>query len=68
MRQVIVYKTLHGDWKAECPSLPGCVCRAPSKNAAIDEIRRAVREYVEELKARNAPIPEDHFEAAIVYV
>lgn len=68
MRQVIVYKTQHGDWMAECPSLPGCVRRAPSKGAAIDAIREAVREYIHELKQQDAPIPEDQFEAAIVYV
>lgn len=68
MRQVIVYKTQHGDWVAECPSLPGCVQRAPSKGEAIDAIREAVHDYIQELKSQNAPIPEDQFEAAIVYV
>lgn len=68
MRQIIVYKTYRGDWVAECPSLPGCVRRANTKAQAIDAIREFVQQYIQELKAQNAPIPEDEFEAAIVYV
>lgn len=68
MRQVIVYKTERGDWYAECPSLPGCKCRAESKEQAIDTVRVKVYEYLRELKEQNAPIPQDEFEAAIVLV
>ena len=68
MRQVIVYKTHHGDWYAECPSLPGCKCRAASKEKAIGIIQAAVYEYLQELRAQKAPIPQDEFEAAIVLV
>jgi predicted RNase H-like HicB family nuclease len=68
MRQVIVYKTQHNDWVAECPSLPGCVTRAETKPEAVDAIRQAVQEYIQELKQQQAPIPEDDFEASIIYV
>lgn len=68
MRQIIVYKTHRGTWVAECPSLPGCVRHAETRDEAIDAIREAVHEYIWELRQHNAPIPEDRFEAAIVYV
>lgn len=68
MRQVIVFKTNQGDWIADCPSLPGCKCRAATKADAIEAIREAVYDYVRELKYHRAPVPEDQFEAAIVYV
>jgi predicted RNase H-like HicB family nuclease len=69
MRQVIVYK-LNGCevWMATCPSLPGCIVQATSKVDALEAIRRAIDEYVLELKKHNAPIPEDTAEAAVVLV
>ncbi len=68
MRQVIVYRSDRGDWVAACPSLPGCHCRATTKVAALDGIKTAIDEYVEELRANNAPIPQDRAEISVVRV
>ncbi len=68
MRQVIVFKTNDGDWIAYCPSLPGCKRQGATKPEAIEAIREAVQDYIRELKQHRAPVPEDQFEAAIVYV
>lgn len=68
MRQVIVYKSMRGDWVAECPSLPNCVCRAATKVEALDTIKQCIDEYINELKAHQAPIPEDALEVSVVWV
>ncbi len=68
MRQVVVYKTPQEDWIAECPSLPGCAVRAHSKAEAIGTIRYRINEYIDELRAQNAPVPEDKFEVSVVLV
>ncbi len=68
MRQVIVYRSNRGDWIAACPSLPGCHCRAMTKVAALDAIKTVIDEYIQELKAHNAPIPQDKAEISVVIV
>lgn len=67
-RQVIVYRTAQDDWVAVCPSLPGCHCRAATKVEALDAIKTAIDEYIEELKAHHAPIPQDTAEISVVIV
>ena len=38
-----------GTWTAVADSMPGCAARARSREAALDEIRRAIKMYVEGL-------------------
>jgi len=46
MRQVILYPGEDGFWVAECPSLPGCVTQGETREAAIENIREAIEEFV----------------------
>jgi predicted RNase H-like HicB family nuclease len=68
VRQVIVYRSFRGDWVAECPSLPGCSCRAVTKVEALDAIKTAIDQYIQELKSHHAPVPQDQAEIAVVLV
>ncbi|MEO0563412.1 MAG: type II toxin-antitoxin system HicB family antitoxin [Chloroflexota bacterium] len=68
MRKVIVFKVPSGEWVAECPSLPGCKCRAADKVAALDAIKHAIDQYILELKSHDAPIPPDTAEVSVVLV
>ncbi len=43
MRQVLLYRGEDGYWVAECPSLPGCVSQGKTRDAAIENIREAIR-------------------------
>jgi len=40
MRQVIVYPGEDGYYVVECPSLPGCVSQGPTKEQAIENIKK----------------------------
>jgi predicted RNase H-like HicB family nuclease len=49
-----------GDWiTAEVPALPGCVSQGRTREEALSNIREAITAYLESLRARGRPIPED---------
>lgn len=68
MRQAVVYKGEDGYWVADCLSLPGCVSQGESRQQAIDNIREAIRLYVEVLQEDHLPIPEESFDTLLVAV
>ena len=42
---------------AECPSLPGCVSQGKTRSEAVDNIKDAIKGYLESLKKHNEPVP-----------
>lgn len=42
---------------AECPSLPGCISQGKSRKEALENIRDAIKGYLESLKKHDEPIP-----------
>lgn len=66
MRQVIIYSGEEGDWIAECLSLPGCVSQGESREAAIANIKEAIKVYIETFEKDGLPVPEDRFDAVLV--
>ena len=61
MRQVILYPGEDGMWVAECPSLHGCISQGNTKESAIENIKEAIKIYIDALKEDNLPIPEEKF-------
>lgn len=68
MRQVVIYLGEDGYWVAECPSLPGCISQAETKQEAVSNIREAIEGYIVALKEDGLPVPEEHFEALLAVV
>jgi predicted RNase H-like HicB family nuclease len=68
MRQVFIYPGEDGYWIAECPSLPGCVSQAKTKQEVVSTIREAIDGYITVLKEDGLPVPEEHFEALVLAV
>ncbi len=58
MRQVIIYPGEDGYWVAECPSLPGCVSQATSKEEAVANVREAIQVYIAALRQDGLPVPD----------
>ena len=56
MRQVIIYPGEDGMWVAECPSLHGCISQGNTKETAIENIKEAIKLYIDALKEDNLPI------------
>ncbi len=68
MRQVVLHPGEDGYWVVECPSLPGCISQGETRDAAIANIKEAIREYVAALEEDGLPVPEERFEALVVAV
>lgn len=68
MRQVIMYRDEEGWWIVECPSLPGCVSQGETKEEALANIKEAIQGYIAALEEDGLPVPEEHYDAAIVLV
>mgnify|MGYP000860180629 CR=1 FL=1 len=68
MRQVVLYPGEDNMWVAECPSLRGCISQGDTKESAIENIKEAIRLYIEALQEDNIPVPEEKFESIIIAV
>jgi predicted RNase H-like HicB family nuclease len=68
MRQVLLHPGEDGYWVVECPSLPGCVTQGRSKEEALENIKEAIRGYVESLRQDGLAVPEERFDALLVAV
>ena len=68
MRQVVIYPGEDGYWAAECPSLPGCISQAETKQEAVSNIREAIDGYIVVLEEDRLPVPEENFETLTLAV
>jgi len=55
--RILIEQDEDGIFVAECPSLPGCISQGRNRKEALENIRDAVRGYLESLKKHNEPIP-----------
>jgi antitoxin HicB len=55
--RVIIEQDEDGIFVAECPSLPGCVSQGRTREEALENIKDAIKGYLESLKKHNDPIP-----------
>lgn len=55
--RISIEKDEDGTFVAECPTLPGCVSQGKTRMEAINNIKDAVKGYIESLKKHNEPIP-----------
>jgi len=45
-----------GVWIAECPSIPGCISQGDTRDAAIDNVRDAIKLCLEVRAERGMPL------------
>ncbi|MBI1806998.1 MAG: type II toxin-antitoxin system HicB family antitoxin [Ignavibacteria bacterium] len=55
--RIIIEQEEDGVFIAECPSLPGCVSQGRARSEALENIKDAIKGYLESLKKHNEPIP-----------
>jgi predicted RNase H-like HicB family nuclease len=55
--RILIEQDENGVFVAECPSLPGCISQGKSRKEALENIRDAIKGYLESLKKHNEPIP-----------
>lgn len=57
--KIHLHKEPDGGYTAIVPTLPGCVSYGENIDEAISMVKVAIELYIEELKDRNEPIPDD---------
>ncbi|MBI4382870.1 MAG: type II toxin-antitoxin system HicB family antitoxin [Nitrospinae bacterium] len=55
--RILIEQDEDGVFVAECPSLPGCISQGKTRKEALDNIRDAMKGYLESLKKHNEPLP-----------
>ncbi|MCK4448219.1 MAG: type II toxin-antitoxin system HicB family antitoxin, partial [Candidatus Marinimicrobia bacterium] len=48
--RVLIERDENGMFIIECPSLPGCISQGKTRDEAIENIRDAIKGYLESLK------------------
>lgn len=55
--RILIEQDEDGVFVAEVPALPGCISQGNTRNEALDNIREAIRAYIESLQKHNEPVP-----------
>lgn len=63
--RVIIEQDEDGVYIAECPSFPGCISQGETRAEAEENIKDAVKGYIESLKKHNEPVPPPLYESFI---
>ena len=55
--RILLDKDEDGIFVAECPALPGCISQGKTRQEALDNIRDAIKGYLESLKKHDESVP-----------
>lgn len=55
--RVRLEKGENGMFVVECPTLPGCVSQGKTRSEALENVKDAIKGYLESLKKHKEPIP-----------
>ena len=55
--RILIEQDEDGIWVTECPSLPGCISQGKTRKEALENIKDAIKGYIESLDKHNEPIP-----------
>jgi antitoxin HicB len=55
--RILIKQDEDGMVVAKCSSLPGCISQGKTREEALNNIRDAIKGYLESLKKHNEPIP-----------
>jgi len=55
--RVLIEQDEDGMFIVECPSLPGCISQGATRKEAVENIKDAIKGYIESLKKHKEPIP-----------
>jgi antitoxin HicB len=57
--KIHLHKEVEGGFMVTVPALPGCITQGDDIDEAIAMAKEAIELYIEELKERGEPIPDD---------
>ena len=59
--KVIIEECEEGGFYAECPAFPGCHVEGETYEETMNEMKEAVKNFIEDYSSRNEEIPSDNF-------
>ena len=63
--RIILEQDEDGIYVASCSSLPGCISQGKTRKETIDNIKDAIKGYLESLKKHSEPIPSSIYEEVV---
>jgi antitoxin HicB len=55
--RVVIEIDEDGFYVVQCPSLPGCISQGKTREEALENIKDAIKGYIESLRKHGEPIP-----------
>ncbi len=55
--RVVIEIDEDGVYIAQCPSLPGCISQGKTREEALENIKDAIKGYIESLRKHGEPVP-----------
>jgi len=55
--RIFIEQDEDGIFVAECPTLPGCISQGKSRKEVLENIKEAIRGYLESLRKHDEPVP-----------
>lgn len=55
--RVVIEIDEDGVYVAQCPSLPGCISQGKTREEALENIKDAIKGYIESLRKHGEPVP-----------
>jgi len=55
-RSILIEQDEDGMFIVECPSLPGCISQGETRKEALENIKDAIKGYIESLRKHEEPI------------
>lgn len=55
--RVVIEIDEDGVYVAQCPSLPGCISQGKNRKEALENIKDAIKGYIESLRKHGEPVP-----------
>jgi len=59
--KVIIEECEEGGFYAECPAFPGCHVEGETYEETMNEMKEAVKNFIEDYNSNNEEIPSDNF-------
>jgi antitoxin HicB len=55
--RILIEQDEDGMFVVECPTLPGCISQGKTRTEALENIKDAIKGYIDSLMKHNEPIP-----------
>lgn len=66
--KIVVEECEEGGFYAECPTFPGCHVEGETYEETMNEMKEAVKNFINDFISRNEELPTDHFSVTSIQI